>query len=251
MKPRVGIFGFTGCAGDQLMILNLEDELLDLVGALDLKSFTMASSAVEDSEYDVAFVEGSITTPKQKQKLEEVRKKAKLLVAIGDCAAWGGVQASCNGILTVGEKMKEVYGDEKVWEIYESKPLSAYVKVDFVLPGCPIEKEEFLRAAASLLRGDLPEAVDYPVCVECKLRENGCLMLEGKLCLGPLTVGGCKARCPSLRVDCIGCRGVIEGEARVKSAMQVFKEAGFKPDYVRARLRMFAANYPEILEVKG
>ncbi|MEM3012941.1 MAG: hypothetical protein QW084_06225, partial [Candidatus Hadarchaeales archaeon] len=88
MKPRVGIFGFTGCAGDQLMILNLEDELLDLVGALDLKSFTMASSAVEDSEYDVAFVEGSITTPKQKQKLEEIRKKAKLLVALGDCAAW-------------------------------------------------------------------------------------------------------------------------------------------------------------------
>ncbi len=249
-KPRVGIFGFTGCAGDQLMILNLEDELLDLVGALDIKSFTMASSLVEDDEYDVAFVEGSITTPKQKEKLEQIRNKSKLLVAIGDCAAWGGVQASCNGIVSVSKKMVEVYGSRNVWEIYESKPLSAYVKVDFVLPGCPIEKEEFLRAATSLLHGDIPEAVDYPVCVECKLRENGCVLLEGRLCLGPITPGGCKARCPSLGVDCIGCRGVIDGESRIKSAIEVFKEAGFEKDYVKKRLRMFAANYPEILEVK-
>jgi len=247
MKPKIGVFGFTGCAGCQLMILNLEDEILDIAEKVEIVSFPMASSRIGKKELDVAFVEGSITTEEQRKELEEIRKRSKLLVAMGNCATFGGVQALSNGLRSPEEKMREVYGKE-LWEIIESKPLSEFVKVDLELHGCPIEKEEFLELVKYLLKGYLPPEKDYPVCLECKFRENDCLLLKGEICLGPLTRGGCGARCPSLRTACLGCRGVIRGEAKIKSAMKVFEDAGISPEEIRKILRIFSANYHEVEE---
>ena len=57
-KPKVGIYGLTSCGGDQLMILNCEDELLDIVGAIDLRFFPMGMSDNDEGELDIAFVGG-------------------------------------------------------------------------------------------------------------------------------------------------------------------------------------------------
>jgi|Deesub1362B_J571_1020462.scaffolds.fasta_scaffold00013_123 sulfhydrogenase subunit delta len=250
MKPKIGILGFTGCAGCQLMILNLEDELLDIFKRIKLVSFQMASSEMKDEKLDIAFVEGSITTEEQKKELEKIRKKSKILVAIGNCATLGGVQALSNGIKSSREMMKEVYGGE-FWRLMDSKPLSEFVEVDFELFGCPIEKQEFLEMIRFLLRGFIPLKRDYPVCLECKLKDNECILLEKRICLGPLTVAGCGARCPSLGLECLGCRGVIEGEARLESAIKIFEDAGVSAEDVKKIFRIFSANYPDILEVKS
>ncbi len=241
-KPKVGIYGLTGCAGDQLVILNCEDELLDIVGALDIKSFPMAiSGGDENCPLDIVLVEGTVVHPKDEEMLKHLRERAKLLIAIGTCAVWGGLSTMKNEVPRKDLKMR-VYGHAgKIFDTLVPQPLSSFVKVDLAISGCPIEKEQLLQAVASLLHGDLPCLPNYAVCTECKMSEYPCLLVEKEqLCLGPITVAGCKARCPSYGRPCIGCRGPVE-EANVSSEVKVLKEKGFTTVDIQNRLRTFAA----------
>lgn len=242
-KPKIGVYGLTSCAGDQLVILNCEDELLDIVGALDIKSFLMAMSGGDDDcPLDIVFVEGTVVQPEDEEMLKRLRERATLLIAIGTCAVWGGIPAMQNEN-NHEELKRNVYG--KAGEIFETvvpQPLSSIVKVDLAISGCPIEKEQLLRAVASLLHGDLPRLPNYAVCTECKIAEHLCLLVEkGQLCLGPITVAGCKARCPSYGQPCIGCRGPVE-EANISSEVRVLKEKGFTQSDIQNRLRTFAGS---------
>ena len=241
-KPSVGIYGLTGCAGDQLAILNCEDELLDIAGSLNIKFFPMAMTGNdEDCPLDIAFVEGAVVQPEDEQMLRKLRDRATLLVAIGTCAVWGGVQAMRNEIAR--EKLKrQVYGSTgKQFETIPAQPLHHFVKVNMAISGCPIEKGQLLQAVATLLHGDLPRLPSYSVCAECKMAEHPCVLIErGELCLGPITVAGCNARCPSYNRPCIGCRGPVE-EANISSEIQVLKEKGFTWVDIQNRLRAFAA----------
>ena len=247
-KPRVGIYSLTGCAGDQLMILNLEDDLLTLLGNVKIVAFQEASSIQEDDEVDIALVEGSVSTKTDLKRLEEIRKKSTMLIAIGDCAIGGCVQAMRNQEKTISERMKEVYGkDENYFEAIEPYGLSKYVKVELEIPGCPIEKTEISQAILSLLHGNMPELKDYPVCVECKLNEYTCLLVDkGMPCLGPTLAAGCNARCPGLGIDCVGCRGPIKGELNVAEGLRTIKSKGFDEKYIENRLRFFGANSEEV-----
>ena len=241
-KPKVGIYGLTGCAGDQLVILNCEDELIDIAGALDIRFFPMATSQNDEKcPLDIVFVEGSVVQPKDEEMLKKLRERAELLIAIGTCAVWGGIPAMKNEIPREELKML-VYGAEgKHFDVIDAQPLSSFVKVDFSISGCPIEKEQLLQGIASLLHGDLPHPANYAVCTECKMAEYPCLLVEkGHLCLGPITIAGCKARCPSYGLPCRGCRGPVE-DANVASEVKVLKEKGFTWDDIQNRLRTFAA----------
>lgn len=240
-KPSVGIYGLTGCAGDQLAILNCEDELLDIASAVDLKFFPMAiSDNDQDAPLDIVFVEGAVVQPEDERMLKKLRNRAKLLVALGTCAVWGGVQAMKNEVPRE-ELKRKVYGPQgKRFEAIAAAPLSHFVKVDLAISGCPVEKEQLLRAVAALLHGDLPRLPNYAVCTECKMAEYPCVLIEkGQLCLGPITVAGCSARCPSHNQPCIGCRGPVE-EANVSSQIKVLREKGFTWVDVQNRLRTFA-----------
>jgi sulfhydrogenase subunit delta len=222
--------------------LNCEDELLDIAGALDIKSFPMGMSGGDDScPLDIVFVEGTVVQPEDGQMLKSLRERAKLLVAIGTCAVWGGIPAMKDEIHREEFKRK-VYGPPgKVFKTTVPQPLSSLVNVDMALSGCPIEKEQLLQAVASLLHGDLPRLPNYAVCTECKMAEYPCLLVEkGQLCLGPITVAGCKARCPSYDQPCVGCRGPV-GEANVSSEIKVLREKGFTWIDIQNRLRTFAA----------
>jgi sulfhydrogenase subunit delta len=241
-KPSVGIYGLTGCAGDQLAILNCEDELLDIAGALDIKFFPMAMTGNDEScPLDIVFVEGAVVQPEDEHMLRKLRDRATLLVAIGTCAVWGGVQAMNNDI-SREELKRRVYGPAgRAFETMAAQPLSHFVKVDLSISGCPIEKEQLLQAVAALLHGDVPRLPTYSVCAECKMAEHSCVLIErGELCLGPITVAGCNARCPGHNRPCIGCRGPVE-EANVSSEIQVLKEKGFTWVDIQNRLRTFAA----------
>jgi coenzyme F420-reducing hydrogenase gamma subunit len=244
-KPTVGIFGLTGCAGDQLVILNCEDQLLDLVALIDVRDFLMASSENQkDCQLDIALVEGAILTKRDAETLRAVRKRAKLLVALGTCAVWGGVAAMGRGSdrdSDRDEMLEEVYGETgRGFDSIPAQALHEVVPVDFNITGCPIEKEHFLAAIAALLNGDLPLYPEYPVCTECRMRENNCLLIErGLPCCGPITVAGCDARCPDLRVPCVGCRGPAAG-ANSASLLAVMEQHGFSRPQLAARLRTFA-----------
>ena len=216
--PAVGIFGLTGCAGDQLVILNCEDQLLDIVAAVDLRDFATASSAGDTAcNLDVALVEGAVVSPLDASRLARIRERSRILVAVGTCAVWGGVAAPSG-----------------------AKALRESVKVDLNVTGCPIEKDQILAALASLLHGDPPLALEYPVCAECKMRENNCLLIgKGEVCCGPLTAAGCDARCPGLGVACVGCRGPAS-DANYPSALAMFSAAPVSRDDVARKLATFA-----------
>ena len=81
VKPKIGIYSLTGCGGEALMILNMEDALLDLLSYFDIKDFQEGSSYKEDVELDIAFVEGSVSTESHLKKLKKIREKSKLLIA--------------------------------------------------------------------------------------------------------------------------------------------------------------------------
>ena len=125
------------------------------------------------------------------------------------------------------EVIQQVYGKNgpaESWDIGPHRPLSDFVKVDLSIPGCPMEKTEFLRAVSSLLNGDIPLMPAYPVCLECKMKENECLLvMRGLPCAGPVTVAGCGARCPGYNIACIGCRGPVD-EANMGSIEKILEE---------------------------
>jgi coenzyme F420-reducing hydrogenase gamma subunit len=240
-KPAVGIFGLTGCAGDQLVILNCEDQLLDIARVLDLRDFLMASSANDvQCGLDVALVEGAVMSRLDEERLLRIRQRAKTLVAVGTCAVWGGVAAMNDGVDRAA-LIQQIYGE--MGSSYDAAParaLSDIVKVDLCLTGCPIEKEQFLSTVSQLLNGDPPLYPQYPVCAECRMRENNCLLIEnGEVCCGPLTVAGCNARCPEMRIPCVGCRGPAS-DFNYTSALGMFSEKGIPREAIAKKLRTFA-----------
>ena len=239
-SPRVGIYGFTGCAGDQLMILNCEDRLLDLFGALDILSFAMAKSDNRDEELDVAFVEGSISTEEQLEHLKNIRARAKILVAIGTCACWGGPQAMRSDDGGFESRYNEVYGTTKIdlSKAFEARPIDSFVKVDMKIPGCPIDKGEFLSAVSKLVAGRHPYFYKFPVCSECKWKENPCLLMEGRFCAGPLTKAGCGAVCPSHDIPCVGCWGPTD-DLNVGGEYKLLVEKGYGKDEIVQKICKF------------
>jgi sulfhydrogenase subunit delta len=239
-RPAVGVFGMTGCAGDQLVILNCENELQQLFELLEVKDFLMASSGNDsNADLDIAFVEGAVVTSADEKLLQEIRQRSRTLVAIGTCAVWGGLVRLGEGVDRAGALL-EIYGPVGLqYRSSAPRALREAVPVDFNISGCPIEKSDFLHAISDLLNGNPPLLSRTVVCHACKIRENNCLLLLGQPCFGPVTLGGCEARCPSYRVPCQGCRGPAE-EANADSALSLLCDLGLTRSEAVKRLTTFS-----------
>jgi coenzyme F420-reducing hydrogenase gamma subunit len=210
-KPRIGVFKFASCDGCQLSLLDAEDELLAVAGAVEIAYFPEASRAMRRGPYDLALVEGSITTHQDAQRIQEVRRRSKTLVTIGACATSGGIQALRNW-QDAGELVRLVYPSPQfISTLKSSTPIAEHVPVDFELRGCPINKYQLVELIAATLMGRRPNIPAYSVCVECKRRGNVCIQVaRGIPCLGPVTQAGCGALCPSYDRGCYGCYGPME-----------------------------------------
>jgi coenzyme F420-reducing hydrogenase gamma subunit len=128
--------------------------------------------------------------------------------------------------------------------------VSAVIQVDATIPGCPIDRFEFLRVVKQVLMGKAPAIPDYPVCVECKLKENVCLFDKGGVCLGPITRAGCDAICPTYGTSCEGCRGLIPNPN--ENAMKdVLKDAGLTVEQLVSAMTMFNAYDPAQIEAEA
>ena len=256
-KPSLGFYSFTGCAGCQLAILDCEDQLLDIFSAVNVRVFYEAMSDNDDeAKVDIALVEGSINTDEQMEELKAVREKAKILIAFGSCAHHGCVQAMANGDGKWEERFKKVYGDAEftVAKPMETRPLHEFVKVDGWIPGCPPGTSQMLKALTQLINGSPPTYTNSAVCLECKFKENECLLNKHIMCLGPLTMGGCGAPCPSQNMPCVGCWGIIE-EANHASELKKLIEYGFSKEEIIRRFRLFGGSdivdkVSELLEAK-
>jgi coenzyme F420-reducing hydrogenase gamma subunit len=247
-KARVSFHDFTSCEGCQLQVLNCEDELLGILGAVDIVQFR---EAIDNRQWecDVAFIEGAFSRQSDRPRLEKIRANAKLVVALGACACTGGLNVLKN-YRGVEKAMKTVYGDKaSLYETCPVQPIEQIIKVDAKVHGCPIPKEEFLEVVKSVLAGRTPQIPDYPVCVECKFKENVCLYHKGQYCMGVVSRAGCGAWCPSFGGRCYACRGLIS-DPNSKAAKDVLTEFGLTVEQVMGEFQLFNGAYDVAKDMK-
>ncbi len=236
---KVAFFDFACCEGCQLTVVDSLQDHVELLDAVEIVNFREAISR-QDEDYLIAFVEGSITRPQDEERLKRIRQQAAIVVALGACAHTAGVNALKN-LHPLEDVRRWVYGDKAEWyDTYAARPISAVVPVDLDIPGCPIDRDEFIEVVKALLVGKKPPIPDYPVCVECKLKGNVCMFHIGKTCLGPVTRAGCKAICPTYGDGCEGCRGLIP-HPNENAMKDVLEEAGLTVESILDRFTMFNA----------
>jgi coenzyme F420-reducing hydrogenase gamma subunit len=241
-KPKLAVWKFASCDGCQLSLLDLEDELLTLAGAVELADFREATSRVVEGPYDLSLVEGSITTAHDAERILEVRQASKALVTIGACATAGGVQALKN-FANVDEFVSAVYASpEYISTLATSTPIAAHVPVDFELHGCPIDKRQLLEVVTSFVHGRRPAIPSTSVCTECKRRGLTCVVVaHGTPCLGPVTHSGCGALCPSFNRGCYGCFGPME-TPNTEALVPLLRRLGMDDRNVERVFSTFNAN---------
>jgi coenzyme F420-reducing hydrogenase gamma subunit len=209
--PTLAVWKLASCDGCQLTLLNCEDELLALAGAVTIAYFPEATRAVVEGPYDLSLVEGSVTTADDARRIREIRAQSRHLVTIGACATAGGIQA-LRDFADVDEFRSVVYAHPSYVEtLATSTPVESHVDVDFQLRGCPVDRHQLLEVLAAYLQGRRPRIPSYSVCVECKRRGTVCVAVaHGTPCLGPVTHAGCGALCPAFARGCYGCFGPKE-----------------------------------------
>ncbi|MBN1680865.1 MAG: NADH:ubiquinone oxidoreductase [Anaerolineae bacterium] len=237
-KPKIAFFDFSSCEGCQLTVIDALQTHLGLLDQVEIVQFREAMTEKQDT-YQIAFVEGSCTREADEDRLRAIRKQAAVVVALGACAHLGGVNSMKNR-WAIGNVQTYVYGEKnkETYPSYPARPISAVINVDAAIPGCPIDRFEFLHIVQMMLQGRVPKLPDYPLCVECKLSENACLNTLGKPCLGPITRAGCNAICTTYGDGCEGCRGFAP-EPNFEYMREILRGHGLSETEIDARFTMF------------
>ena len=219
-KPVLGIVSFTCDQGCQFTILFI-DKLFQILKKFDVQYFHLLKEKNRKAKFDVCFVEGAVSSKKEVQKLKEIRKKSKVLVALGACACHGGVPAMRNFI--------------------ENKELEKYVYNQGMLKGSipAAGIEEFVNFLNQFLKGKIMKEFEGPVCAECPRQGTPeCFLRQKKVCLGPVTHGGCSAICTTGNFECMGCRGP-RPKVDYTAEINLFKSFGISEKEILEKLNMF------------
>ncbi len=244
-RPSLAVWKFASCDGCQLSLLDLEDQILPLVEAVQISYFLEVSRAVAPGPYDVSLVEGSVTTRQDAERAKMVRASSRFLVSIGACATTGGIQ-SLRNYAAVGDYVSAVYANPGYIDtLSTSTPISSHVPVDFEVRGCPVNPHQLLEVLTAYLAGRAPRIPGYTVCQECKGDSNICVLVAGATpCLGPVTRAGCGAVCPSVGRGCFGCFGP-SATANTTSLAARLSDDGAAPAQLVRLFRSFTAGAPE------
>lgn len=240
-RPRVAVFKFASCDGCQLSLLDAEEHLLAVAGAVEIAWFPEASRRMGKGPYDIGLVEGSITTHHDAAAIHRIRQQCHKLVTIGACATAGGIQALRNW-QHVDDMVRVVYATPAfIKTLRTSTAIAEHVPVDFELRGCPINKGQLLELLTALLAGRRPAIPTHALCMECKRRGVACVTVaRGVPCLGPVTQAGCGALCPSFDRGCYGCFGPMESPNTASLSSQ-FRILGSEAKAISRAYRSFNA----------
>lgn len=244
-KPKLAVFKLSSCDGCQLSILDAEDELLAVLGAVDIAYFPEASSRMLPGPYDIGLIEGSVTTPHDVELARQIRKDCKTLITIGACATAGGIQALRNW-KDVKEFTKIVYAHPQyISTLDRSMPVASFIHVDFELRGCPVNKYQLIDVIVAYLNNKKPNISSHSVCMECKQKGNVCVMVaHGTPCLGPVTQTGCGSICPSYDRGCYGCFGPMDSPNTTSLARNIEARGETKYDIMLAFIGFNAYSEP-------
>lgn len=242
-KVKIAYFDFASCEGCQIEMTNFGDAaFLELLNHVEVVEFREAMSEKTTQRINISFIEGSFTRESDRKRLEDIRNRSDIVIAYGACAATGGINALKNH---QSDYKQDVYGKDADMPHLESTfalPVSAAIKVDYSLNGCPMDKNEFIRVVSHLVHGKQPVIPNYPVCVECKMRETVCRYELGDHCLGMVARAGCGAPCPADGIPCEACRGFVDNPNEESLVTTLMEKGGLSRERAEARSRMFAAN---------
>lgn len=240
IKPKIAFFDFAGCEGCQLTAIDALQTHPELLETVEIVQFREAISEQGD-DYQIAFIEGGITRSSDEHRLKTIREHAQIVIAFGACAHLGGVNALRNW-QPHEEAERYVYGQMGRFQHTDlARPIESVIPIDAFIPGCPIDRNEFISSVRYLLQGRSPDIPDYPVCVECRLNEVPCLFLKGMLCIGPITRAGCNSICPSFGKSCVGCRGQIS-TANLEGLKYATREWGYDSENLLEKLKIFQSH---------
>lgn len=290
MAVKVAQEWFAICGGCEVTVLDVGEPLLDLLPELefvhmpvimDHKLFgqTGENPKAEIPEADVGIITGGIRNEENKRLALEMRSKVKTLIAMGSCAAFGGIPALANQF-PLNDVYQRVFqgngttdpgptptGDvppllDRVYAVHEVVP------VDLKLPGCPTTPTMFANAVLHLLKGTPFSLSEKSVCDECPtlrqkkavsqvkrplesvegvgepLNQVRCFMEQGFLCQGPATRGGCgdgqTPRCIRAYMPCRGCFGPVKEDANpMVDMMSALSTIGLDPKQIPDRAAQF------------
>ncbi len=238
-KPKLAIVDLTDCEGCQVKFFSLRDSLPKLWQKFEIVSWRMTQDHDSKENIDICLIEGSPITKESRDRVIRLRETSSLVGTLGSCADLGGINAILKG-KERKKAFKRIYQKNRP-TAREVKPLSEYINIDFRIPGCPIDSNYLAEALANLLINRLPQPRPYPVCFECKLAGNQCLLKNGQPCLGPITAGGCQAICPNQGQPCFGCFGKVEGAQDEQLRKYLEKEFGRRE--TNNIFKMFLNNY--------
>ena len=250
-RPRLAVFKFASCDGCQLSLLDCENELLAVAEAVEIAWFPEASSRLQPGPYDIALVEGSITTPHDAQRIHDVRRSARIVVTIGACATAGGIQSLKNWA-DHADYLRCVYArPEYISTLATSTPIADHIKVDYELRGCPISRHQLLDVVGALVKGQRPRLPSHSVCLDCKRKGTVCIeVAQGIPCLGPVTHSGCGAICPTYDRGCYGCFGPVS-QSNCLSLTDRYLAMGTSTETLLPLLRNFNAAAPEFRDASN
>ena len=148
---KIGIFSFTCCEGCVVVFIEaLNEKYFEWKKKMKIENFRALKKVKKIGVLDIALVEGAISTPSEVRKLKEIRKKSKILVAIGSGAVSGCPSDQRNKF---SAKMKKEIAEDvgRVGQIDKILPLKAFVKVDAVINGCPVARDVLIKKIEGLL----------------------------------------------------------------------------------------------------
>jgi coenzyme F420-reducing hydrogenase gamma subunit len=247
-KPKVAVHKFASCDGCQLAFLNMGEDILTLAQLVDIVHFVEMGPVNPDASVDIAFIEGSISTPEDAERILRIRANSRYLITVGACATSGGLQALRN-FADAKEWLAAIYAKpEYVQSLSTSTPIAQHVKVDLELWGCPVAGRQLLAVVRALLFGVPPWYEKDKVCLECKRRQTVCVMVtKGVPCMGPVTRTGCGALCPSFGRDCYACYGPAENP-NPESLARRLEGLGLLPEAVARRFLFINGAAPAFAE---
>lgn len=239
-RPRVVVLGLASCFGCQLQITNNEPHLMEILDQIDLEYWSLVSSQDMPESYDLAIIEGSVTTKEHEESLRRVREKADHVMAIGACANTGGVTGMAENDLP--ERLAQVYGSQvpdACGSPITPRPISDVIKVDSAVYCCPVDSHDFVAQLQRVLFGSNSSGTDRTLCADCKRNETECFFNEGVLCMGLVTRSGCGSRCVNLGRPCFGCAGLSDS-ANLHAARLACRNYGISIPRFDKALQMFS-----------
>ncbi len=244
--PRVVFVGLASCFGCQINITNAEQYLTDILGQIDLRYWQLTSSVPMPDEFDVAVIEGAVTTEASVRAVQQARERASAVITIGACAATAGIPGMA--ARQFEGRANEVYGQtvpDVCADMIAPRPVKSVIDVDYEVRCCPTDPYDFVDVLHQALVGSNKAQRTSTMCGDCKRNERGCFYGRGIMCLGLVTRSGCGARCPNLGRPCNGCAG-ISPDANLESARAACERAGIPAARFDKALEIFNQVNPTV-----